>query len=404
MQTTAIVATGNARYVDRMNEPQTPKPPIGFGQQMSTRVAFFLAGFAMSTWAPLIPFAKSRLHLSDGHLGMLLLCLGAGSVIGMPLAGTLAGRYGCRRVIATAVLGIICALPLLGMAGSTTALALTLLLFGAAVGTLDVVVNIQAVLVERGSGRSMMSGFHGLYSVGGFAGAGSVSLLISIGATPLVATLVSVAITAVLLCVSFRFFLPYGGDRDAPAFVVPHGLVLLLGVFCFALFLAEGSVLDWSAVFLANIRGMHPSHAGLGYVAFSVAMTTCRLAGDAIVHAVGPRRVVLFGTLCAAGGFLLAITVPSAAAGIIGFALVGVGASNVVPVMFSAVGRQTAMPTHLAIAAMTTLGYAGILSGPAAIGFIANATNLRFGLAVVAALLIAVAIGSTRVKVFSPTA
>lgn len=370
----------------------------GVPEQMATRAIFFVAGFVVSAWAPLIPFVKTRLHLSDGQLGLLLLCLGAGSVTGMPMAGTLAGRFGCRRVIGSVILLASAMLPLLAIAGARWGVAGTLFVFGAAVGTLDVVMNIQAVLVERDSGRAMMSGFHGMYSVGGIAGAGSVSLLISAGLTPLHGSLAVVAVALVLLGISFPALLTRGGEEGAPPFVVPHGRVVLLGCFCLVLFLAEGSVLDWSAVFLTVQRGMQTAHAGLGYVAFAAAMTICRLLGDGIVRVLGARRVVLLGGLCAAAGFLLAVTVPSAAVGVIGFGLVGVGASNVVPVMFSAVGRQNAMPTHLAISAMTTLGYAGILAGPAVIGFIANAVGLPMGLAFVALLLLGVAVGSLRVR------
>jgi MFS family permease len=258
--------------------------------------------------------------------------------------------------------------------------------------------NIHAVLVERESGRAMMSGFHGLWSVGGIAGAGSISVMISAGATPFTASLIVAATLLLVLGATYNSLLPTSSDSKGPAFAWPHGRVLLLGCFCFVLFLAEGSVLDWSAVFLTTVRGVTVAHAGFAYVAFSAAMTICRLIGDPIVHAVGSARVVLFGCLLAAAGFLLAILVPSPAMVIVGFAVVGVGASNVVPVMFSAAGRQTSMPTNLAIPAMTTMAYGGNLAGPALVGFLANQFGLSMGLALIAAMLVAVAIGSTRIN------
>ena len=382
--------------------PDGPVYRTGFAQQMATRAAFFAAGFCMSAWAPLIPYARARLVLDDGRLGLLLLCLGTGSVIAMPMAGMLAGRYGCRAVIATVAVLACLMLPILATAGSITSFAAALLCFGASIGTLDVVMNIQAALVERDSGRAMMSGFHGLYSVGGIVGAGGMSLMTSTGLSLLPATLVIVAATLVIVGVSYTSLLrsggQTGGQTGGPAFALPHGHVVLLGLFCFVLFLAEGSVLDWSAVFLTTHRAMKESSAGLGYVAFATAMTTCRLAGDWIVHHIGPKRVVLFGGLCAATGFLLAVSVPSAIVGIIGFGLVGVGASNVVPVMFSAAGRQTAMPANLAIASITTLGYAGILLGPAMIGLFANLFGLAVGIGIVGAMVMSVALISTRVR------
>ena len=377
--------------------PPADPPRAGVAHQMAARAAFFLAGFAMSAWAPLIPFAKARLNISDGHLGVLLLCLGTGSVIGMPAAGGLAGRFGCRKIITISALLACGMLPVLAAAPNVATVAVALLLFGAAVGTLDVVMNVQAVIVEARSGRSMMSGFHGLYSVGSIAGASCVSALLSLHATPVAAAVAVTLLSVATLAAAFPWLLPEGGGSGGPAFAVPRGLVLALGLFCFVMFLAEGSVLDWSAVLLTTLRGVDESHGGVGYVAFAVAMTACRLTGDRIVAKLGARRVVIFGGLIAAGGFVLAAAVPSAIASIIGFALVGLGASNVVPVMFTAAGRQTAMPTNLAIAAITTLGYAGILLGPAAIGFISAVVGLPVALCFVAGLLLCVAAASVRV-------
>ncbi|MGC4031131.1 MAG: MFS transporter [Tepidisphaeraceae bacterium] len=373
--------------------------PAGVRHQWATRAAFFIAGFSISSWAPLIPFAKGRLNLDDGHLGALLLCLGAGSVTGMPAAGALAGRFGCRAMIVLSALMILCMLPVLATAGHVVVLAGALLLFGAGLGTLDVTMNIHAVLVERESGRSMMSGFHGMYSVGGIAGAGLMSLLMSAGLLPLHAILASCAIGVILLGVSYTSLLSHGSDSDSPGFAFPHGYVLLIGCFCFVMFLAEGSVLDWSAEYLHKFRDVEKAHAGVAYVAFSIAMTTCRLLGDRIVPVIGSRLIVFGGALTAAGGFVLATTVHVPVVTVIGFALVGIGASNVVPVLFSAVGRQTRTPANVAIAGVTTMGYAGILAGPAGVGFIARYFGLSVGLGVIAAMLAAVALVSTRVRV-----
>jgi len=366
-------------------------PVLGARERVATRIAFFIGGFAISAWAPLIPFAKRKLALDDGQLGLLLLCLGVGSVLMMPLAGGLAARFGCRRVILAAGTVICLCMPALMLAPSIPVLALVLAIFGASMGVLDVVMNVQAVIVERDSGRAMMSGFHGMYSVGGIAGAGGVAGALALGASPLLAIGGMAIVAALLLASSRRGLLVEGGEGDHPAFVLPRGRVLLVGAVCFAMFLSEGAVLDWSAVFLTSVRNADPATAGFGYVAFAVTMTIGRLTGDRIVQALGAFRVVVCGALIAAAGFLLAILVPSPLAGLAGFALVGAGAANVVPVMFSAAGRQRAVPTHLAVAAVTTMGYAGVLLGPAALGFIAKLTSLAAALGLLVALLVAVA-------------
>jgi predicted MFS family arabinose efflux permease len=149
--------------------------PTHAQQKSSTRWAFFIAGFAMAAWAPLVPFAKARAGLSEGSLGLLLLCLGVGSLLTMPLAGALASRFGCRRVIVAAAAVVCLALPLLAVFASWPLLAITLALFGAALGCMDCTINLQAVMVEKNSDRPLMSGFHGLFSVGCIAGAAGVS-------------------------------------------------------------------------------------------------------------------------------------------------------------------------------------------------------------------------------------
>ncbi|MBC3210790.1 MFS transporter [Serratia fonticola] len=363
----------------------------GVPEQNATRLAFFIAGLAMATWAPLVPFAKTRINIDDGSLGLLLLCIGVGSIMAMPLTGLLTGKFGCRRVILLAGIALCIDLPLLVLMDSTLGMALALLLFGAAIGMIDVAMNIQAVVVERASNRAMMSGFHGFFSVGGIAGAGGVSALLWLGLGPLQATLIAVvAILALLLIASKNLLRESGGDKEGPMFVLPRGWVMFIGLLCFIMFLAEGSMLDWSALYLTTMRGMDHNQAGLGYALFSIAMTIGRLNGDRVVNAMGRYQVLLLGSLCAAIGLALAITIDSAIASLIGFMLVGVGASNVVPILFSAAGNQRVMPANLAIASVTTVGYAGILAGPAVIGLIAQVSSLTFALACVAALLLIV--------------
>ncbi|HGM5493090.1 TPA: MFS transporter [Serratia fonticola] len=369
------------------NEQSKPGVP----EQNATRLAFFIAGLAMATWAPLVPFAKTRIGIDDGSLGLLLLCIGVGSIMAMPLTGLLTGKFGCRRVILLAGVALCIDLPLLVLMDSTLGMALALLLFGAAIGMIDVAMNIQAVVVERASNRAMMSGFHGFFSVGGIAGAGGVSALLWLGLGPLQATLIAViAILALLFIASKNLLRESGGDKEGPMFVLPRGWVMFIGLLCFIMFLAEGSMLDWSALFLTTLRGMDHSQAGLGYALFSIAMTIGRLNGDRVVNAMGRYHVLLLGSLCAAIGLALAIAIDSAMASLIGFMLVGVGASNVVPILFSAAGNQRIMPANLAIASVTTVGYAGILAGPAVIGLIAQISSLTFALACVAALLLVV--------------
>lgn len=371
-------------------------------EQTATRIVFFVVGFAAAAWAPLIPLTKAKLGLDDRQLGALLLCLGLGSITVMPLTGGLAARFGCRRVILVAS-GLMCAaLPFLVAAPSALLLAVAVFAVGAGLGSTDVVMNIQAVIVERAGGRPMMSGFHAMFSVGGIAGAGAMTRMLWAHVNPL-GSIVAVAVAnAALLVSAAPGLLTYGGDASAPVFAVPRGRVLLIGAMCFAMFLAEGSVMDWSGVLLSGSRGVEKGHAGIGYVAFATTMTVGRLTGDRVVRALGRRTILLAGSLCAATGFALAAAVPAWPVTVAGFALVGVGAANVVPVLFTAAGRQRSMPGNLALAAVTTMGYIGILAGPGGIGFVARQSSLPVALLMVAALVVGIAIFSGRVMADEP--
>jgi MFS family permease len=376
--------------------PPVPPVPPGPPEKRATRITFFIAGFGTAAWAPLVPYAKARFDLDAGTLGLLLLCLGAGSVAAMPVAGMLTARRGCRVIVFAASAMLCLTLPMLATVTSLPLFVAALLVFGAAVGAVDCVMNIQGIIVERSAGRPMMSGFHGLYSAGGILGASGVSGLLSLGAPPSLAALSAVAGIVLALIWARGRFLSYGADVPGRAFGFPRGIVLVIGLLCFVMFLTEGSALDWSAVFLTSARGVNPGLAGIGFAAFSLTMTLGRLVGDGVVRRIGPRQVVTMGSLIAAGGLALAAIVPSWEVGVLGYALLGTGCSSVVPVFYAALGRQKVMPESLAVPAVTTMGYAGIVAGPAAIGFVAHASSLPSALLIVAALLVGVAaIGRT---------
>ncbi|MCG8707054.1 MFS transporter [Brenneria sp. 4F2] len=366
--------------------------------QAATRITFFIAGFAMSSWAPLVPLVKERLAINDASLGVLLLSLGIGSLLAMPLTGLLSGKLGCRTVILMAGALLCLVLPLLTQADTLPQMAIVLLFFGATIGMIDVSMNIQAVIVEQASGRAMMSGFHGFFSVGGIAGAGGVSALLWLGLSPVAAMLTIVALVLMLLASAQSHLLRTTKEADkTPLFVIPRGGIMFIGLLCFIMFLAEGAILDWSALFLNAERGLNSAQSGMGYAAFSVAMTLGRLNGDRIVNALGRFTMMAGGSLCAALGLLLAISIDNAITSIFGFVMVGIGASNVVPILFSAAGNQKVMPANLAIASITTVGYAGILIGPTLLGFIAQISDLALAFGCVALLLLLVSLSARAV-------
>ena len=366
----------------------TRKKEIGMREVHAARAFFFIGGFGTATWAPLVPLLRERLMVGDDVLGMLLLCIGVGSLLTMPLSGALAMRLGCRRVVMTAAV-FFAAILLLVSCVDTLSLAVPIvLIFGAVMGCIDVVVNIVAVLVEKGIGRRIMSGMHAFWSLGGFVGAGLYGVWVGLlGLTPFQSTAIAAGLILLLTAVFGRHLIPYGGGGGA-LLALPRGIIVFVGMTAFIAFLSEGAVMDWGGVYLTTVRGMDLALAGTGYSVFSAAMLMMRFLGDRVVQRIGALFVAVGGALLAFGGILLVMFAPVDALLYVGFFAIGIGSANIVPVFFSLMGRQNVMPVSAAVSAVSTMGYLGILAGPAAIGFVSSLTTLQTAFAMLAALSI----------------
>lgn len=360
------------------------------GSAVATRLAFLVAGFGVSCWAPLVPYAKDRLAVDERMLGILLLCLGIGSLVAMLFTGMMSTRFGTRPVILGSGFGLALVLPSLAIASTPLTLGIALLLFGATLGSLDVAMNIHAVEVERNAGRPLLSGFHALYSVGGFAGAAFITLLLSLGIVPLVCVLIGSGLMVLAMFATGPRLLRTKAAEGEPHFALPRGVVLVIAALAAITFLAEGALLDWSALLITGNGLVSVEQGGIGYMLFSIAMTLARFSGDALTARIGDRSIMVWGSLVAIAGFVLLLTAPVVAVAMVAFVLIGLGCANVVPVLFRRAGSQSVMPPGLAIAAITTVGYAGILLGPAAIGFVAKHVGLTMAFWMIPALLVMV--------------
>ena len=366
----------------------TRKKEIGMREVHAARAFFFIGGFGTATWAPLVPLLRERLMVGDDVLGMLLLCIGVGSLLTMPLSGALAMRLGCRRVVMTASILFAAILLLVSCVDALSLAVPIVLIFGAVMGCIDVVVNIVAVLVEKGIGRRIMSGMHAFWSLGGFVGAGLYGVWVGLlGLSPFQSTAIAAGLILLLTAVFGRHLIPYGGGGGA-LLALPRGIIVFVGMTAFIAFLSEGAVMDWGGVYLTTVRGMDLALAGTGYSVFSAAMLTMRFLGDRVVQRIGALLVAVGGALLAFGGILLVMFAPIDALLYVGFFAIGIGSANIVPVFFSLMGRQNVMPVSAAVSAVSTMGYLGILAGPAAIGFVSSLTTLQTAFAMLAALSI----------------
>ncbi|KRI64023.1 ABC transporter permease [Acinetobacter pittii] len=370
-------------------------------QRLATRLSFFSLGFATAAWAPLIPFAQQRLNLNHADFGLLLLCMGIGSMIAMPPTGALVKRWGCRPLIALALMLLMVLLPSLTMWSSIVTMAVALFIFGSAAGCLGVAINLQAVVVEKHSVRALMSSFHGMCSLGGLTGAMLVTALLAVGLSPLMSTLSVVMILLVIGGVAIPSCLtsfeqdekPHEDTTQAPKKLYrPDGIILLIGMMCFIAFLSEGAAMDWGGIYLTSKYQLNPAFAGLAYTFFALSMTTGRFAGHILLKQWGEKNIVTYSAIGAAIGMAVIVTAPVWQVVVLGYALLGLGCSNIVPVMFSRVGRQNNMPKAAALSLVSTIAYTGSLSGPALIGLIGEWTGLSTVLTGVAVLLFIIAL------------
>ncbi|AMO41553.1 MFS transporter [Acinetobacter sp. BEC1-S18-ESBL-01] len=370
-------------------------------QRLATRLSFFSLGFATAAWAPLIPFAQQRLNLNHADFGLLLLCMGIGSMIAMPATGALVKRWGCRPLIALALMLLMVLLPSLTMWSSIVTMAVALFIFGSAAGCLGVAINLQAVVVEKHSVRALMSSFHGMCSLGGLTGAMLVTALLAVGLSPLMSTLSVVMILLVIGGVAIPSCLtsfeqdekPHEDTTQAPKKLYrPDGIILLIGMMCFIAFLSEGAAMDWGGIYLTSKYQLNPAFAGLAYTFFALSMTTGRFAGHILLKQWGEKNIVTYSAIGAAIGMAVIVTAPVWQVVVLGYALLGLGCSNIVPVMFSRVGRQNNMPKAAALSLVSTIAYTGSLSGPALIGLIGEWTGLSTVLTGVAVLLFIIAL------------
>lgn len=377
---------------------KTPQPDSLLFTILASRIGFFIAGLCLAIWAPLVPYVRLNISMNDATFGLMLLCIGVGSLTCMPLSAALTNNFSIRRCLFMITLLLLGTLLAIATASSLWLLGAALFIFGGSMGVLDVILNIQGLSVENRANRSMMSNFHGMFSVGTIAGSVLMIGLLTLGLSALLSTLASMTLILLLSLFAVRGYLDERTLSAKDSFVWPNSWIFLVGLMCFIVYLAEGVMLDWSALYLIEEKHIATTQAGLGYASFSAMVATGRFLGDGLVQMLGRVRVIVGGGLLAAGGVVLSIISTHWSVSLLGFALCGLGCANVSPVLISSLSKQTYMPTHLAITAATTIGFAGVLAGPAMMGAVAHYSSLSAAFAVLAGLLLVVAAFGHRFK------
>ncbi len=362
----------------------------------SIAAIFFLNGFVFASWVPHIPGVMERHALTAGGLGALLFAMGTGAICALPFAGVLVRRFSSATMTSICAVTFCAMLPLPVLLANTWLVALALFVFGALNAILDVAMNAQGAELEQRMARPIMSSFHGWYSTGGLTGAGAAAALLDSGLSYQTHVAGVALLSALAAAFASRGLLRSSSPHadPHPGLTLPSRAILALGALTFAALLIEGAMADWSAVFLQRERGFDVGGAALGYAAFSFAMAAARFGGDSLSRRLGAVTLVRLSSSIALIGLALALYVQLPWLCVAGFALVGIGMANLVPVLFSAAARV--FPSHpgAGLAAVATTGYLGFLAGPPGIGVIADWLGLPLALGVLLVLCIGIAAGS----------
>jgi MFS family permease len=370
-------------------------PPLEIrSARVAVSVVFAIHGAVQGTFATRIPWIADRLDAGPGALGLALIAPALGAVTTMPLVAKLSHRFRNRATLRVLLVAWCTALILPALAPNLPLLFAALLVFGATSGMADVAMNAQAVVVEQRYGRSIMSGLHGLWSAGGLVASGMGALAASANIDArLHFTVMALLLAVVGWFACARLLDVASPGEQAPAFALPSRAVLLVGLIGFCAVFAEIGGADWCAVYLRSVTGANPGVAATAFTAFAFAMTGARLLGDQVIRRLGAVSSVRLGGLIATVGALLVLLARAPIPAIVGFGLIGLGVSVVVPLAFTAAGNIGPNPAQ-AIAGIATIAYGSGLAAPGAIGGIAHLSSLSVSFAVVAVLLVVMTLGA----------
>jgi MFS family permease len=382
-----------------MNHLSTVTPRSIDAARWAISTVFLLNGAGIGLWAAHVPTVQARMGIDTGMLSMVLLTVAAGALLAMPLMGGLTGRWGTRRMVLLSGFAFATMTPLIMGAPSLPLLFIAAFLFGVSNGALDVAMNANASEVETARGLPTMSSFHGFFSLGGLFGAGIGGLLVGQGLGHGQGALMIGVVTAVVLALSAPRVMGFAATHGAGShFSLPRGAALGLGLLALLCFAVEGALVDWSALLMEERTGATPASAPLGFSAFSIAMAACRFAGDRLIVRFGALRIMVVGGLAMFAGLALAVASTHFVLAAVGFALVGLGAANVVPLLFGAAARIPGMSAGNGVAAVATLGYGGLLLAPPVLGWVAMHSSIMVALGALSLSGLVIALSARIIK------
>lgn len=362
-------------------------------------VMFFLAGLCFASYASRIVTIQQTFKLTDAALGAILFSLPVGLMCSLPFSGWIITIIGSRRLLIFALSFYGITLVCLSLAQNVIQLIIGLILFGFSSNAMNISVNTQAIAAEELYKKPIMASFHGLWSFAGFVGAGIGTFMIAKQVSPLYHFTIIASITVITIMLIARYLKDDKVASGGPVFVMPDKSLIMLGVIAMCSMMCEGAMFDWSAIYFKKVVMAPMAVIGIGFTAFMSTMAFCRLfIADWFAKVFGLRRILQVSGALTVVGLLIAVIFPYFYTSVIGFLFVGAGVSSVVPMVFSAAGKSKTMQPGVALAAVSTIGFVGILLGPPIIGFISGLINLRASFTFIALMGTCVVILSTRAK------
>lgn len=369
-----------------IKQPKTPHTPKQL--RIANAVFFFISGFGYSSFASRIPTLQRDLHLNDAELGGLLFAMPIGLILTLPLTSRLLNTYSNRSIMLFGSLFFSVTLALLGFATNIWLMIVVLLCFGSARNIFNISTNAQAVGVQTLYDKSIMATFHGIWSLAGFAGAAGGYFMIYYN----VATSYHMLIVSVLLVIFSLWFIS-GTIHQKPVpqprkklFTLPDKSLLNFALICFACMACENTMYDWSGIYFEKVIHVTKASATIGFVVYMIAMTSGRFVGDAAVNRFGIKNLLRFSGTFIFIGLMVSVLFPYQLIAGLGFVLVGLGVSCVVPMVFQMAGRSNLTNSGAALASISSIGYLGFLIVPPFIGFIAQAAGLQWSFGIISLL------------------
>lgn len=347
--------------------------------RLAVSAVFFAYGLTFASWASRIPAIQQSLSISDGILGLILFSLPAGLFLCLPFSSWIINHFGSKKVVIVSGLVYTMLLLVIGLAQNVTQLIAVLFVFGVISSLLNIAVNTQAAGVESHYDKPIMASFHGMWSLAGFAGAAIGTIMMGYGITPAFHFLMILVLMLIIIAFSNSSLLPEDAGKTSGRlkFVMPDKPLLRLGIIAFCSMICEGTMFDWSGVYFLKVVRAEPAWVGAGYTAFMIAMASARFIADWLTHKIGVKRLLQLSGFLTVCGLLVAVIFPQQTTAIIGFLIVGLGVSSVVPLAYSAASKSKTMPASQALSTVTTIGFLGLLAGPPIVGLISEATDLK---------------------------